>query len=41
MDSLVRGRRWLDQALARTPAEPTYERVEAIYYAKRAGQPPG
>jgi len=27
------GRRWLDQALARTPPEPTYERVEAIYYA--------
>jgi non-specific serine/threonine protein kinase len=27
------GRRWLDRALARTPPEPTYERVEAIYYA--------
>jgi serine/threonine-protein kinase PknK len=27
------GRRWLDQALARTPPEPAYERVEAIYYA--------
>jgi serine/threonine-protein kinase PknK len=27
------GRRWLDQALARTPPEPRYERVEAIYYA--------
>jgi serine/threonine-protein kinase PknK len=27
------GRRWLDEALARTPPEPTYERVEAIYYA--------
>jgi non-specific serine/threonine protein kinase len=27
------GRRWLDQALARTPPKPTYERVEAIYYA--------
>nr|WP_102145157.1 protein kinase [Mycobacterium sp. QGD 101] len=27
------GRRWLDQALARTPPEPTYERLEAIYYA--------
>ena len=26
------GRRWLDQALAGTPPEPTYERVEAIYY---------
>jgi non-specific serine/threonine protein kinase len=27
------GRRWLDQALAGRPPEPTYERVEAIYYA--------
>jgi non-specific serine/threonine protein kinase len=27
------GRRWLDRALARTPPESTYERVEAIYYA--------
>ena len=27
------GRRWLDQALAGAPPEPTYERVEAIYYA--------
>jgi serine/threonine-protein kinase PknK len=27
------GRRWLDRALAGTPPEPTYERVEAVYHA--------